>query len=184
MIVINRHNYETYFLLWVDGELSSEEKVAVERFVAENPDLAEELALLQSAQLHPDETLVFKGKEILYKREGQDISLNNYEEWFLLYTDNELSEEQKIQVELFVLQHPDLQSGNVLILEGDNATSTEAAGEFVSSEEHLSQFFSRIGYTPSRPGETPPSFEVLLQTERLQGSTRSFRIVSYRATPQ
>jgi len=109
MIVINRHNYETYFLLWVDGELSSEEKVAVERFVAENPDLAEELALLQSAQLHPDETLVFKGKEILYKREGQDISLNNYEEWFLLYTDNELSEEQKIQVELFVLQHPDLQ---------------------------------------------------------------------------
>lgn len=76
------------------------------------------------------------------------------------------------------------QSGNVLILEGDNATSTEAAGEFVSSEEHLSQFFSRIGYTPSRPGETPPSFEVLLQTERLQGSTRSFRIVSYRATPQ
>lgn len=109
MIVINRHNYETYFLLWVDGELSSEEKVAVERFVAENPDMAEELALLQSTQLHPDETLVFKGKEILYKREGQDISLNNYEEWFLLYTDNELSEEQKIQVELFVLQHPDLQ---------------------------------------------------------------------------
>lgn len=109
MIVINRHNYETYFLLWVDGELSSEEKVAVERFVAENPDLAEELALLQSTQLHQDETLVFKGKEILYKREGQDISLNNYEEWFLLYTDNELSEEQKMQVELFVLQHPDLQ---------------------------------------------------------------------------
>lgn len=109
MIVINRHNYETYFLLWVDGELSSEEKVAVERFVAENPDLAEELALLQSTQLHPDEKIVFKGKEILYKKEGQDISLNNYEEWFLLYTDNELSEEQKMQVELFVLQHPDLQ---------------------------------------------------------------------------
>lgn len=109
MIVINRHNYETYFLLWVDGELSSEEKVAVDRFVAENPDLAEELALLQSTQLHPDEPLVFKGKEMLYKKEGQDISLNNYEEWFLLYTDNELSEEQKMQVELFVLQHPDLQ---------------------------------------------------------------------------
>lgn len=109
MIVINRHNYENYFLLWVDGELSSEERVAVERFVAENPDLAEELALLQSTQLHPDETLVFKGKEILYKKEGQDISLNNYEEWFLLYTDNELTGEQKTQVELFVLQHPDLQ---------------------------------------------------------------------------
>ena len=85
MIVINRHNYETYFLLYVDSELSAEEKVAVQRFVAENPDLAEELALLESTQLQLEKTLVFKGKEVLLKKEGQDISLNNYEEWFLLY---------------------------------------------------------------------------------------------------
>lgn len=109
MIVIDRNNYETYFLLYVDSELSAEEKVAVQRFVAENPDLAEELALLESTQLHLEKTLVFKGKEILFKKEGQEISLNNYEEWFLLYTDNELSDEHKTQVELFVLQHPILQ---------------------------------------------------------------------------
>lgn len=109
MIVINRNNYESYFLLYVDRELSSEENEAVERFVAENPDLAEELTLLQNTLLQPKETLVFKGKEVLLKKEGQDISLNNYEEWFLLYTDNELSDEHKTQVELFVLQHPTLQ---------------------------------------------------------------------------
>lgn len=109
MIVIDRNNYETYFLLYVDSELSAEEKVAVQRFVAENPDLAEELALLESTQLQLEKTLVFKGKEILFKKEGQEISLNNYEEWFLLYTDNELSDEHKTQVELFVLQHPTLQ---------------------------------------------------------------------------
>lgn len=109
MIVINRNNYETYFLLYVDSELCSEEKAAVDRFVAENPDLAEELALLQSTLLQPEENLIFEGKEALLKKEGQDISLNNYEEWFLLYTDNELSEAHKTQVELFVLQHPTLQ---------------------------------------------------------------------------
>ena len=109
MIVINRNNYESYFLLYVDRELSSEENEAVERFVAENPDIAEELTLLQNTLLQPEETLVFKGKEVLLKKEGQDISLNNYEEWFLLYTDNELSDEHKTQVELFVLQHPTLQ---------------------------------------------------------------------------
>ncbi len=109
MIVIDRNNYETYFLLYVDSELSAEEKVAVQRFVADNPDLAEELALLESTQLQLEKTLVFKGKEILFKKEGQEISLNNYEEWFLLYTDNELSDEHKTQVELFVLQHPILQ---------------------------------------------------------------------------
>lgn len=109
MIVINRHNYETYFLLLVDGELSNEEQVAVDRFVAENPDLAEELSLLKCTQLQPEETIVFKDKEALLKKEGQDISLNNYVEWFLLYTDKELSEEQRRQVEVFVLQHPALQ---------------------------------------------------------------------------
>ena len=72
-------------------------------------------------------------------------------------------------------------TGNILILEGENAISTEAAGEFVSSEEHLSRFFEMIGYAPSKsPGTIPPSFEVLLQTEKLQASTRSFQIVSYR----
>ena len=109
MIVIDRNNYETYFLLYVDSELSAEEKVAVQRFVAENPDLAEELSLLENTQLQPEETLVFKDKETLFKKEGQEISLNNYEEWFLLYTDNELSDEHKTQVEIFVLQHPTLQ---------------------------------------------------------------------------
>ena len=53
MTVINRHNYESYFLLWVDGELSDEEQVTLDRFVAENPDLAEELSLLKSTQLQP-----------------------------------------------------------------------------------------------------------------------------------
>lgn len=72
-------------------------------------------------------------------------------------------------------------TGAVLILQGDNAISTEAAGEFICSEEHLGAFFTQIGYpyqSPDRPA--PPWFEVLLQTEQLQGATRSFRIVGYR----
>jgi hypothetical protein len=72
-------------------------------------------------------------------------------------------------------------TGAVLILQGDNAISTEAAGEFICSEEHLGSFFTQIGYpyqSPDRPA--PPWFEVLLQTEQLQGATRSFRIVGYR----
>lgn len=72
-------------------------------------------------------------------------------------------------------------AGNVLVLEGDNATSTEAAGEFVSSEEHLWRFFAQIGFTPSDdPSAVPPSFEVLLQSDKLQGSPRSFRVLSHR----
>ncbi len=110
MITINRNNYETYFLLWVDGELSPEEMVAVERFIAEHPDLAEELALLQDTKLVTEEQIIFTGKEALLKQANSDISLNNYESWFLLFIDNELSIADRQKVELFVLQHPQLQA--------------------------------------------------------------------------
>ncbi|HJV20811.1 MAG TPA: hypothetical protein VJ552_13085 [Sediminibacterium sp.] len=106
---INRHNYETYFLLWVDGELSVAQQEAVALFVAENPDLAEELALLQDAKLPADEQLFFPDKAGLLKQESAGISLNNYTEFFMLYVDGELSSAAQQQTELFVLQHPQLQ---------------------------------------------------------------------------
>lgn len=106
---INRHNYETYFLLWVDGELSVAQQEAVALFVAENPDLAEELALLQDAKLPADEQLIFPDKASLLKQESAGISLNNYTEYFMLYVDGELSPAAQQQTELFVLQHPQLQ---------------------------------------------------------------------------
>lgn len=117
MITINRNNYETYFLLWVDGELSPEEMIAVERFIATNPDLAEELTLLQDTKLVPEEHIIFNDKNQLLKQSTNDISLDNYETWFLLYIDKELSLADCQKVELFVLQHPNLQASFELLMQ-------------------------------------------------------------------
>jgi hypothetical protein len=117
MMTINRNNYEQYFLLWVDGELSPEEMVAVERFIAEHPDLAEELALLQDTKLVPEEQIVYSGKEQLLKHSTNEISFTNYESWFLLFIDNELSLADRQKVELFVLQHPNLQAEFQLLVQ-------------------------------------------------------------------
>lgn len=117
MITVNRNNYETYFLLWVDGELSPEEMVAVERFIATNPDLAEELTLLQDTKLVPEEQIIFNDKDQLLKQSTNDISLDNYESWFLLYIDKELSLADCQKVELFVLQHPSLQASFELLMQ-------------------------------------------------------------------
>ncbi|MGZ5220522.1 MAG: anti-sigma factor family protein [Chitinophagaceae bacterium] len=106
-MIITRNNYEEFFILYMDNELSSDDRRQVELFVNENPDLQEELNLLMQTQLVPDSSFVFEGKERLLKTPaGISIDTSNYEEWLLSYTDNELSAEQKIAVERFIANHP------------------------------------------------------------------------------
>ena len=110
---INRHNYEEFFLLYVDNELQPEERKEVENFVAQNLDLSEELMVLQQTIL-PEADIFFTEKNVLYKKE-EGISLSNYETFFLLYVDKELTGAQNEKVETFVLQHPQLQNDFTLL---------------------------------------------------------------------
>lgn len=99
---INRHNYEEFFILYMDNELNSDDRRMVETFVQQHPDLKEELDLLLHYKLEPDTSVVFNGKEELMKVNGETpISLSNYEEWLVLYTDNELNTAQRKAVEQF-----------------------------------------------------------------------------------
>ena len=108
---IDRHNYEEYFILYMDNELNSAERRMVETFVQNNPDLKDELDILLQSKLTPDTNIVFDGKEELMKTaDDSAINLNNYEEWLTLYIDNELSSDQKRQVETFVASHPQIQN--------------------------------------------------------------------------
>lgn len=109
MININRHNYEEFFLLYVDRELSTAERVAVEQFVQENPDLQHELDALQQTMLTEDMMLEMPDKGPLYRNEATGINLQNHTTHFLMYVDDELSATEKEAVETFVLQHPSLQ---------------------------------------------------------------------------
>ena len=108
MQTINRNNYEEYFLLYIDNELDAASKLLVENFVQQNADLEVELQMLNQLKALPDE-IVFDDKEILLRTEGNSINEANYEEYFLLYIDNELSATKRAEVEMYVLQHPKLQ---------------------------------------------------------------------------
>ncbi len=71
---INTNNYEEYFLLYIDNELSGEQKAAVELFVLENPAYQKKLSLLQQTILIPA-SIEFEDKILLYRLEEMESSL-------------------------------------------------------------------------------------------------------------
>src|SRR6266487_4912789 len=114
MNTINRHNYEEIFLMYVDNELTNQQRAEVELFVQQNPDLEKEFEMLKQTKLTADEEIMFAHKTDLLKIKGS-IGTENYEEFFLLYIDNELNENGKDAVEKFVLQQPKLQDEFILL---------------------------------------------------------------------
>ncbi len=65
---INRNNYETSFLLYLDRELNPSEMLEVEKFLSENTDLQKEFELLQHTVFLPEE-IVYDHKELLFHKE-------------------------------------------------------------------------------------------------------------------
>lgn len=94
---INRHNYETFFLLYVDNELSATDKKAVDVFVQENPDLLMELQLLQQTVVKADDIVLDK-KDWLYMETG----ISKLQEELLLYADDELTAADRNSVEQLI----------------------------------------------------------------------------------
>lgn len=112
--MINRDNYEEFFLLYVDDELDAAQRIAVENFVEQNPDVADELQMLKHTKLIADDDIQFEAKDVLYKKPS-GITLSNYEEYFLLAVDDELNNDEAQELEKFVLQHPQLQQEFTLL---------------------------------------------------------------------
>jgi len=100
-MIVNLHNYETYFLLYIDNELSATDKAAVELFIQQNPSYQQELTLLQNAKLvinentceeSVEEKIIFEDKLSLYQISESDTAC-------LLYLEQEMSESEVAEFE-------------------------------------------------------------------------------------
>ncbi len=105
--MMTRDNYQEFFLLYVDNELSAADRSMVEEWVTANPDLHEEWESLLSCRLFPEEDLNFRDKQSLLRTgtEG-DIDESNYPDYFLSYIDGELSDKDRHMVEAFIGSFP------------------------------------------------------------------------------
>ncbi|HXB29757.1 MAG TPA: hypothetical protein VNW49_08060, partial [Puia sp.] len=70
---INRNNYETSFLLYLDRELSPVEMLKVEKFLTENPDLQKEFVLLQQTIFLPEQIEYDQKEQLFHKEEKRRI---------------------------------------------------------------------------------------------------------------
>ena len=99
---INQHNYEHYFLMYIDNELSAEEKAAVNDFIMQYPNYANKLETLQQLKISPD-TLIYENKFSLYKLSDQDQQC-------ITYLENEMTNEEKASFENKLFANTSLQS--------------------------------------------------------------------------
>ncbi len=108
---ININNYEEYFLLYADNELTDAEKIEVLKFIRQNKGLEDEFIMIQDTICKPEIHAGLEDKSFLFRHnESSFITEKNYEEVFVLYHDDELTSDQKRQTELFVNQHPHLKN--------------------------------------------------------------------------
>lgn len=99
---INQHNYEHYFLMYIDNELSATERAEVSDFIMQHPNYANKLQELQQLKLSPD-TLIYENKFSLYKLSEQD-------EQCIAYLENEMTKEEKESFESEISTNIYLQS--------------------------------------------------------------------------
>ncbi len=110
-MIVNIQNYETYFLLYIDNELSATEKAAVELFIQQNPSYQQELTFLQNVKLgfsenaseeSAEEKIIFEDKLSLYQISESDTAC-------LLYLEQEMSASEVAQFEEKLAKDPTLQ---------------------------------------------------------------------------
>lgn len=99
---INLQNYESYFVRYIDNDLSKTEVEEVQRFLQQHPELNNDLDAFRSTVLQPDDTFVFPAKAMLKR----SVHAGNYEDYFARYVEQDLSAEETAEVNIFLQQNP------------------------------------------------------------------------------
>lgn len=101
---INKNNYEAYFIDYLEGNLDELLVNDFIEFLQQNPNLKDELSLLETVSVAP-ENISFDKKEILYK-EKLDAEKEFYKA-AIANLEGDISTSGKMEFEKYVLNHPE-----------------------------------------------------------------------------
>ena len=105
MIDINRNNYEEYFLDFLEGNLSPSENDLLVSFLNSNPDLREELELLNELpEIRTEETFLEKST---LKKSSSNVESNtdNFNELCIAKIEGDLSDEESREFDSFIKEN-------------------------------------------------------------------------------
>ncbi|MDB4584786.1 hypothetical protein N9164_16665, partial [Draconibacterium sp.] len=102
-MMINRENYEIYFIDYLEGNLEKSLVNDFIEFIQNNPDLKEELSHFEAVSLEPGE-ISFDKKDTLYKEKLD--SEKEFNKAAIANLESELSETDKTELDTYLLKHP------------------------------------------------------------------------------
>lgn len=101
---INRNNYESFFIDYLEGNLDEKLVDDFIEFLTQNPDLKEELAMFSPVAIEPA-NLEFNRKELLYK-EKFDLE-SEFTEAAIANLEGDLNDDEKVAFETYIATHPE-----------------------------------------------------------------------------
>ncbi len=90
---INKNNYEKFFIDYIDNNLDVNDIADLMIFLANNPDLENELFDIKNIKLSKNDNVVFNKKALLYKEHGLEI--DSFENNCIAYIEGDLSNTEK-----------------------------------------------------------------------------------------
>lgn len=103
---INRHNYESCFLDYFEGNLNSNQVDELFKFLKLHPDLQEEFNAFEMIGLEDfsDSDAAFPDKDILFK--SDQLSESTIQDWLIAETEGQLNADQLHLLDNFLKEHP------------------------------------------------------------------------------
>ena len=108
--MINRQNYEIWFLDFAEGRLSEDQTRALMDFLAENEDLKTEWEEMEWVALPADNSFVFDRKELLKQPTAEDLELTHEDNLLIGHLEGDLSEKETKELNQLLSHSPQLQT--------------------------------------------------------------------------
>ena len=110
MKFITRNNYEEFFLDYIEGEISAQDKVALESFLAQNPDLKKELDEMMNIDFKCDADTISSELDSLKAIPFQE----NFDDFCIAKIEGDLNTYESCAFENYVASNPSKEKDFIL----------------------------------------------------------------------